>query len=148
MGRLVAIIMHNTPSGSLASSEEETAVYRPSLPFKSTRAIINCGLLPVHSSDLTAIKSPARSTRKPREPAPLEDSQGSDDSLLSELVDLMSAKPGPVKKGRRVVLKARSAAHSPDAAHASPAAARSPREERVRKAAGKAGFVLLSPRQR
>jgi len=140
--------MQNTPSGSLASSEEETAVYRPSLPFKSTRAIINCGLLPVHSSDLTAIKCPVRSMRKRRESAPLDDSHDSNDSLLSELVDLMSVKPGPAKKGRRVVLKARSAVHSPDTTYTNPAAARSPREERVRKAGGKAGFVLLSPRQR
>lgn len=141
-----AIIMHNSPSSSLANSEEETAVYRPSIPLKSSRAIINCGLLPAHSSDLTAIKSPAKSTRKGKEP--LEDSRDSEDSLLSELVDLMSVRTGPAKKGRRVVLKARSVAHSPDVSHASPVAVRSPRETRVWKGTGKAGFVLLSIHQR
>lgn len=136
--------MHNIPCSS-GNSEEETAVYRPSLSHKTKRAIINCGLLPAQSSDLTAIQSPALPLRWKVTDS---DSRDSDDSFLSELVEMMQDKTKvlPVRKGRRVVLKARSTVPSPEASHEGSdlRTRRSPLGQR--RGLGKAGFALLSPR--
>ena len=105
--------MHNIASKSDIQSQEETAVCRSSLPHKSKRALINCGLLPTSPSDLTAIRRPVRRTL---DVSPTDVSCDSDDSLLNELVEIMQekAKVVPVRKGRRVVLKARTAIQSPN----------------------------------
>jgi hypothetical protein len=95
------------------------------LTQRRKRSIINCDRLPKYAasqSPFLVITPPQEcpAVHKPHFSISEAESLGSDDSddsLLNELVDIMTVKRRGSRKGRRVILKAKSAAHSPNSSN-------------------------------